>query len=55
MRRGQFRITPDLTLKAMDQLYRLTQGNSQQAWMDAMQSAIMGEDPAVDADPVAAE
>jgi len=53
MRRGAFRITPDLTLKAMEQLYRLTQGNAQQAWMDAMSAAIQGVDPA-EGVPVAA-
>jgi hypothetical protein len=55
MRRGAFRITPDLTLKAMEQLYRLTQGNAQQAWIDAMNHAIQTEDPAVDAIPAAAD
>jgi hypothetical protein len=54
MRRGAFRITPDLTLKAMEQLYRLTQGNSQQAWLDAMQNAIQTSDPA-EAEPVAVD
>jgi hypothetical protein len=52
MRRGAFKITPDLTLKAMEQLYKLTQGNAQQAWMDAMGEAIAG---LVQPDPAEAE
>ena len=39
---GGFKISPDMGIKAMELIYKLTQGNAQQNWMDEMNAAIQG-------------
>ena len=38
------RITPEMTMKAMELKYKLTQGNAFQGFMDAVNQAFMAED-----------
>lgn len=55
---GTWKVTPDMTMKAMEMLYKLTQGNAQQAWLDAMAEAIAGvtsDDPSIASDDEVAQ